>query len=333
MKTQHQHAIACFNLLVVGTASCDAPPLAPEMPTPAFVPAAAEASSDQAIVGGETPHRFRFEIAFIDEGARELRTRILAQADRWARIVEGSDLEDIRWEPGTISCGDLQHDYPQDVVDDVFVMVSVRDYFTGPTAGAGVQICGYRESSKLPMIGAVFLDIEGLRQDHVDDLVLHQFAHMLGFGVSWEGLDLLRNSSWHNEGADTHFTGRKATAAFIAAGGASYHTGNRVPVENDGTHGSVDHHWRKTVFGNELMASSLDEGVANPLSAITIQSLADIGYTVDLEEAERFIIPARSNVPESAADGRHRIDLSGDVVAVPAVFYDRHGRVVRVVRD
>ena len=170
-------------------------------------------------------------------------------------------------------------------MDDVFIMVSVRDYFTGPTTGAGVQICGYRESSKLPVIGAVFLDIEGVPQDHVDDLVLHQLAHMLGFGVSWGELHLLRNASWHNEGADTHFTGPEATAAFVAAGGASYYKGSRVPVENHGAHGTVDVHWRKAAFGNELMTSWLDERGTDPLSAITIQSLADIGYTVNLEEA------------------------------------------------
>ena len=329
MKTQHQHAIACFNLLVVGTASCDAPPLAPEMPTPAFVPAAAEASSDQAIVGGETPHRFRFEIAFIDEGARELRTRILAQADRWAEIVEGTDLEDIEREPGTIRCGNLQYDYQEDVVDDVFTMVSVQDYFPGSTTGLGVTLCRFRESSELPLVGALFLDVEGLPQAHVDELILHGFGHMLGFGFSWKRLGLLRNSAWANLGADAHFTGRNAIAAFVAAGGADY-PASKVPVENSWTDGTVDYHWRKDVFGTELMTSWLERNSRHPISAITIQSLADIGYTVDVELADVYILP-RDSAASAMEGGTFRINE--ELVISPAVFYDRHGQVVRVMRD
>ena len=217
------------------------------------------------------------------------------------------------------------------MLDDVFIMVSVRDYFTGPTTGAGVRICGYRASSHLPLFGSVFLDIEGVPEGHVDDLVLHQFGHMLGFGLSWEDLDLLRNASWDNEGADTHFTGPMANAAFVASRGAHY-LGGRVPVENYRTNAAVDVHWRKAVFGTELMAPWLDKHVADPLSAITIQSLAVIGYTVNLEEADRFIVSAPPNASASAGEGRNAIDLSDDVVTGPAVFYDRHGRVVRVVR-
>ena len=96
MNTRRPYAITLIALFAGVTASCDALPVTPEMSAPATVPAVAESSSDRSIaVEGETPHRFQFEIALMDEGARALRTRILAQADRWARIVEGSDLEDI----------------------------------------------------------------------------------------------------------------------------------------------------------------------------------------------------------------------------------------------
>ena len=94
----------------------------------------------------------------------------------------------------------------------------------------------------------------------------------------------------------------------------------------------MDSHSRESVFGNELMTTNLAAGT-DYLSAITIQSLADIGYTVNLEEADRFILPERSSASASAADGRQAIDLSDDVVSGPAVFYDRQGRVVRVLRN
>ncbi len=324
--------ITLFTITALATASCDSAPVAPEVPTDIAVPVTTtqDAPNPPMGVDGETPHRFQFEVALVDQGARELRTRILAQADRWARIVDGSDPEDIEWEPGTISCGGLQYDYQQDVLDDVFVMVSVQDFSGGPGTGVRTSLCGHRESSELPLIGAILLDVEGVPQGQVDDLILHAFGHMLGFGRSWHGLDLLRDSSREDPGADTHFTGERTIAAFVAAGGADY-PGPKVPVENDPTEGTVDHHWRESVFGTELMTSGLRRGVANELSAITIQSLADIGYTVDVEAADWFVLPAGSNASATAAEQRPGIDLSEDVEIVPAVFYDRQGRVVRVL--
>ena len=322
MNTQRQYAITIIALLVGGTASCDAPPLAPEMLSDNVLAAARS----------ETPHRFQFDIALVNQGARELRSQVLAQADRWARVVEGSNLEDIEWEPGIIRCGGLEHDFQKNVLDDLFLMVATEDLDNGPRAGSTLTYCGHRESSKLPLIGALKLDIDRVSQADVDELILHALGHLLGVsGPSWERLDLLRDPAHRTPGADAHFVGPEAIAAFVSAGGASYQ-GARVPVENDPTYGSVDSHWRESVLGNELMTTRLAAGT-DYLSAITIQSLADIGYTVNIEEADRFILPGRSSASASAAEGRNVIDLSDDVVAGPAVFYDRQGRVVRVLRN
>ena len=322
MNTQRKYAISLIVLLAGSTASCDAPPLALEMPSDNVFAAAR----------GDPSHRFQFDIALVNQGARELRAQVLAQADRWARVVQGSNLEDIEWEPGTISCGGLEYDFQKDVLDDLLLMVAVVDLNNGPGAGVRITNCGYRESSKLPVIGALKLDIDGLARGDVNELILHGFGHLLGLsGSTWTRLDLLRNSSYQTQGADTHFVGPKAIAAFVSAGGANYQ-GARVPVENEPTYGTVDGHWRESVFGDELMTTILAAGT-DYLSAITIQSLADIGYTVNLEEADRFILPERSNSSARAAEGLHAIDLSDDVVTGPAVFYDRHGRVVRVVRN
>ena len=124
--------------------------------------------------------------------------------------------------------------------------------------------------------------------------------------------------------------GANAIAAFVASGGASYQ-GPKVPAENDRTYGSVNIHWRESVFGTELMTSVLQAG-RDALSAITIQSLADIGYTIDVEAADSYTLP-RANASPSAAEQRPGIDLSGDMETGSAVFYDRQGRVVRVVRN
>ena len=55
--------------------------------------------------------------------------------------------------------------------------------------------------------------------------------------------------------------------------------------------GGDDGHWRGTVFGNELMASNVDAQYPYFLSAITIQSLADLGYKVDPSQADPYTLP------------------------------------------
>ena len=332
MNTHRQNATVFLFLLAAGTASCDIPASMPEMPAATAVPAATfQEPPDRGDPVGDSTHRFQFDIGLMDEGALRLRNRIFAQADRWVRIVHGSDLADIEWGPGTVSCGGLHYDYQQDVVDDVIVMVSVQDYFTGSPTGVGVRICGSRASSSLPVFGAIFLDIEGVDEGHVDDMILHSFGHMLGFGFSWGDRDLLRNSSWSNEGADTHFTGSGAIAAFVAAGGANY-PNSKVPVENYWTNGTVDYHWRKAVFGTELMAPWLDKQVADPLSVITIQSLADLGYTVDLELADSYRVPD-SHPPRADGHDGSASELSCDFIDGPVALYGPDGRVVRVLRN
>ena len=75
---------------------------------------------------------------------------------------------------------------------------------------------------------------------------------------------------------------------------------------------------------------SLNAGQPNPLSAISIQSLADMGYSVDVTQAEpyskAFTSPARA-----PASGARMIDLSNDVIRRPIGVVDERGRVIRVI--
>ncbi len=331
MNTHRQNSITLFIVLTVGSTSCDTMPLAPDNPMASDLTATAGPADPAVGVGQAARHGFHFEVALVDDGAREIRSRILAQADRWARIVKATDLEDIRWQPGTIRCQDLEYNLQRHLVDDVIVLVSVRDRTEDGATGVGVGTCGFRDSSKLPLIGAIRLYLDGVSERDADDLILHAFGHMLGFGNSWPMLGLLRDPARHNERADPHFVGAGATATFVAAGGADY-AGQKVPVENDVTWGSVDTHWRESVFGTEVMTPGLRSGVADQLSAITIQSLADIGYTVDVEQADVFILPGTS-APSGIGEGQDEDHLCWPLMSGPVVFYDRQGRAARVQQD
>lgn len=329
MNTRRQETTTLLALLALGGVSCDLPPVALEPATATTVAAVDPYATLHPVVAAASSasSRFRLDVALVDQGARSLSAPILIQARRWVEIVRDTDLEDIAWQPGSIACGNRQYDFEESVLDDILVLVSVQDYFAGPTTGVSTWICARRKSSDLPAIGAIFLDIGGVPSYRWNELILHGFGHVLGFGLTWEQQGLLRNSSWDNEGADTHFAGPEAIAAFVAAGGASY-TGGKVPVENHWSNGTVDYHWRKSVFGTELMTPWMGRDYPDPISAITIQSLADIGYTVDVEQADAYTLPG-ANATASAMDAGSAIRINEDVVTSSAVFYDRHGRVVR----
>lgn len=335
MNTWRKTLATFLTSLAIGTASCDGLPLAPDARTnPAVATAASHDASDPSSAD-EVPHRFRIDVALVDPGAREWRAQILSAAGRWINLVRDTDLEEIDWEPGPIWCAGLTHDFQGEVLDDLFVLVSVRDIDGAGGTAVKVKTCGYRDSSLLPLIGAILLDRADLdRMERGDgyDLILHGFGHMLGYGLSPRWRDLLREPSRENAGADTHFAGARAIGAFDAAGGTDYH-GAKVPVQNRPGQGSRDKHWRESVLGPELMTPLLQAGVSDLLSAITVQSLADLGYTVDLELAQAYTLPGTAGgAAASARKPGPPIDLSGDVIMDVAVLYGRDGRAVGMLR-
>ncbi len=106
---------------------------------------------------------------------------------------------------------------------------------------------------------------------------MHEMGHVVGFGTLWSLKGRLQNPSLSG-GADPFFNGPEAIAAFDRNGGAGYSGGAKVPVENTGGSGTADSHWRESVFDTELLTGFLDGGVPNPLSVISVASLADLGY-------------------------------------------------------
>jgi hypothetical protein len=83
-----------------------------------------------------------------------------------------------------------------------------------------------------------------------------------------------------------------------------------VPVANVGGAGSAGGHWRESVFDNELMSPNID-GNNNPLSRLTVASLGDLGYTVDLDAAQDYELP---NLLEIARSGRVPTSMPEHVV-------------------
>jgi len=167
-----------------------------------------------------------------------------------------------------------------------------------------------------------------------DEVILHEVGHILGIGTVWgpTRLNLLRDPSLSGN-ADPYFVGPRAIEAFDAAGGTGYTGGRKVPVENAcgggqlPCPGTMDSHWRESVFDNELMTGFIDGGVANPLSGVTVASLWDEAYLVNMAGSDAYTLPG----PLVAARAGPVIPLGDDILRGPILVIDRNGRVVRVI--
>ena len=294
-------------------------------------------------VGGIEVEGYDIDLVFIQNGTAEQDQVVRDAARKWeSAIVQGvSDinLADNPIGAGRCGAGSPIIDY---VVDDVVMFVRI-DSIDGPgsiLAQAGpcwnrvTRFEGYPEIPRSVIAGSMWFDEDDLTriaaQGILVSTVTHEMGHVLGFGTAWDRFDLLESpSTTGNPNADTHFTGPLATRAFERAGGRGYRGGAIVPVENGGDRGSADSHWRESVFGNELMTPYLSAGI-EPFSAITIEAMADLGFSVDPTVGDSYRVSGAAAVGADL-DPESVIDLSNDIANYPITFIDQKGKVVRTV--
>lgn len=308
-------------------------------------------NSSLTVTVGDPVESFDLQLIFVDNGTASQDQAFLDAAAIWNAVITG-DIPDYDLGGSQIAANACIDGQPAltGVVDDVVIYVAIRniDGPSGTLARAGP--CAIRNGSGLAFVGTMEFDEADLDlledEGNMQTVVLHEMAHVLGVGTIWSYRDLLQAPSTdrsanpctvNNPSADTHFTGALARAAFDAAGGTGY-ADAKVPVANGefgATCGSADGHWRESVFDTELMTPFIDGGVLNEMSAITVQSLADLGYPVDVGLADPYTLPG--TVPQAAAQapeggpGTGIIDLGDDLYRGPVTVMDPGGRVVRVI--
>ena len=156
---------------------------------------------------------------------------------------------------------------------------------------------------------------------NLQEVITHEMLHVLGFGSFWDttGANLLINY-----GPNVSYTGAGGIAGCKSLGGFNT-CSTSVPVEGTaGGDGTINSHWRESVFGNELMTGFINAG-KNPLSIMTIRSLEDLGYTVDTTAADPYtraglnMRAAGSVADPSPTTGVWEIGLPHRPMALPTV--------------
>lgn len=253
----------------------------------------------------------------------------------WERAILG-DLPDVRFTLPTAACSLTPPPTDELSIDDVLVFASA-DSIDGPggiLAQAGP--CVYR-SDGTAVVGRMQVDSADVAllvaRGRLVSVLQHEFGHVLGIGTLW-GLPALgyvtrSGFEWRYQGPRGRRVGDwwGRTVTIDAAGG--------VPLGEAGGPGSG--HWSEAAFGNELMTPVIGTG-PTPLSLITLEALADLGYQTSPAAAEAYALYA--GVP-AAGPAASRGVAAGAAPAESAPFERvltaewrvvRPGRLVRVPR-
>lgn len=251
---------------------------------------------------------FTIEVRFLGGLTPTQQDAFKNAANRWTRAITG-DL------PAMNVDGEL--------IDDIVILAQGVD-IDGPGSILGqagpthIRPASAGTAAGLPSKGIMSFDTADLAdmeaQGTLGDVITHEMGHVLGVGSIWRLKDLIRGSGT----ANPVFTGARARAAWGELRGTP---AQDVPVENTGGQGTRESHWRELIFRNELMSGFIVAS-GNPLSKVTVASLADMGYQVDMKAAEPFSLPNLLALAESGELGMERAgtDLGMVLPVIPTVL-------------
>lgn len=257
---------------------------------------------------------FDVEVRFIGDGASTaVRTAFAAAAAKWRSIIVG-DLHNTTLTAGAGTCGSWSPAI-NETVNDVIILARIA-----PIDGVGQILgqaapCLVNSRTNLPALGLMEFDEADVAtmvsNGSFTDVVVHEMGHVLGIGTLWNFRRSLLSGATTE---DPFFTGTSARAQFASINTVTY-SGNPVPVENTGAAGTRDSHWRESVLGRELMTGFLNRNTANPLSRLSVGSLQDMGYLVNVSGADPYSITASLRYAFPFVEPT--LDLRHDVADIP----------------
>jgi hypothetical protein len=248
------------------------------------------------------PTQFTIDVRFIGGSPTgAVQQAFTLAVEKWQSAIVDS-LGSVALSVPAMSC-DTAQPAINETVKNLLVLVkfvSLNDNTLGESGP-----CVLTTPNNLPVLGVMELNSGALneleQQGLLNDVIEHEFAHLLGFGTIWDLDNLVQDTTTQ----DPWFSGPLAQAAFRTA--MPSYTDKVVPVEAGGGSGTALGHWRESVMTNELMTGYINLG-ANPLSAVSIQQMADLGYVVNTLAADPW--------PTASAGGQSGI--SADATALPS---------------
>ena len=281
---------------------------------------------------------FNVDVRFIGDASLPVRTAFANAVAKWRQVIVGSigtvNNVNIPAGPAANSCSDWTPAVTG-TVQNTIIFARI-DSIDGPGSPGAGNILGqaspcYVNGNAIPFLGFMEFDSLDVSQlvarGQFEKVVLHEIGHVLGIGTIWNFRRSLLDISMTG---DPFYVGSGARAQFAAINTVTY-SGNPVPVENTGGAGTINSHWRTSVMQRELMQGFAVTQV-QPLSRITVGSLQDLGYLVNLAAADAFSLTAalRSGFGFDATSGIPYRDLVPDV-DIKQVRAD--GSIVRVPRS
>jgi hypothetical protein len=259
---------------------------------------------------------FNVTVRFFGPAPSEAAEAAFAEAAARLRATIVGDIPDVNI-PATRSGAGIDISFcgvngviVNEVIDDVLIYASVA-----PNDGAGkilasASVCVIRNQSRLASIGVIKFDVEDIdaliATNRLSSVVLHEMLHIVGVGTIWSDTRRPGGVLLTGGGTDNpRYTGSFGVSACGMAGGTGA-CGGGVAVEGlPFTAGTADSHWRESTFDNELMTGFVEaQGVTMPFSAITIESLADAGYAVNLFAGEQYLVPFSAGLSAPGSQSR-----------------------------
>ncbi len=213
-------------------------------------------------------------------------------AARISGIVIG-DVIDADARGGTIDpaqCGVTGQPNLNEIIDDVLIYASIQDIDGAGKVLAQAGPCFIRGTATgdQTAVGTMQFDSADLGTlsgaGSLQEVITHEMMHVVGVGTLWEDRGQLIGAGT----PDPRYTGTQGRQGCVAVGG-TVSCAASVPVENDGGSGTADSHWREATFNSEMMTGFLDAGT-NPISSLTVGSLADLGLSVNAADNDPYTI-------------------------------------------
>jgi hypothetical protein len=247
---------------------------------------------------------FLIDLRFIGNVSPTVRQAAAQAAARWEQVIS-APLIPYHIVTNATDCGT---GIPAVDTTETNMMIMIRvDSIDGSakTVGQGGPCVIRDDPPQLTALGTVTVDAADVaslaQQGLLVAMLTHEMGHILGIGTLWsdgavrDSDTFFPNTAAGLSGSDPVFIGHAGRVG-SAQLGFTADSALGVPIENQGTlgDGTRGAHWRASVFGHELMTGTIHTGL-NPLSLVTIDALADFGYTVVPEAADDFNIVNATN--------------------------------------